>query len=100
MDIIDACLFRFEIPKTWKGTAIDLERELTADDCSMKQEARKLFSFYNAAATYLGRLAKKEPARFRQYRTNRERLWEISARDSKQEQSRLELKEFHLGGVE
>ena len=101
MDIIDACLFQFEIPKTWIGTAIELERKLTEDECSMKLEARKLFSFYSTASTYLGRLAKKEPTRFRQRRTNRERLWEITApgRDPSRNK-RLDLEEFRRASVE
>jgi hypothetical protein len=78
MDIIDARLFQFNMPGSWKGTAIDLERELTDETCSMRLEARKLFNFYNAGATYLARLANKEPTRFRQHRTNSKRLWEIT----------------------
>lgn len=78
MDIIDACLFQFNLPGPLKGTAVDLERELTDDTCSMRREAGKLFNFHNAAATYLARLVNKEPTRFRQHRTNSKRLWEIT----------------------
>lgn len=56
----------------WLCTAELLERTISEQ---YPNEARRLFTWQNAAGIYLGRLADKYPQRVRQHRTANERLW-------------------------
>jgi len=76
LNIINKEMFSDEIPFAWAGTAEDLEVLLTSKG-DMQYESRKLLSWSNAAGTYLGRLAKKFPERFKQKRTEHSRTWTI-----------------------
>lgn len=72
-----------EIPfhrgEPWKGTAMQLERELTDDNSSVKLQARKLFYFNRACGSHLAALAKKMPHRVEKLaRRTDEREWQIS----------------------
>jgi len=62
----------------WQGTAEDLEILLT-NDTTLGYEARRLFSWNNACATYLGRLSTQAPERVQKHRTNTSRRWIITA---------------------
>lgn len=61
----------------WVGTASQLQAKLTDSDSRCCHEARQLLSWPNACGTYLGRLAKKHPARFEYTRSTSERIWTI-----------------------
>lgn len=69
--------------RPWKGRASDLEREITDDDCPYHHEARKLLTWPTACGTYLGRLKRRDSARFvnSQEGDDRERLWTIYTRN-------------------
>ena len=83
LQMIDRCLFP-AIPTLvkqhaqWTGTAEDLEVILT-NDPDLSYEARRLFSWNLACATYLGRLATQVPERVQKHRTNSSRKWIITA---------------------
>jgi hypothetical protein len=62
LNLIDQALV-FHHGEPWKGTALDLERALTAENGRVTYEAKKLFYFSNACGTYLASLAKKRPDR-------------------------------------
>jgi hypothetical protein len=76
LQLIDTELFKGSIV-IWTGSAADLERVLTGEDCNSRYEARKLLSWNNATGTYLGRLAVKHSDRFIYHRTEKRREWEI-----------------------
>jgi hypothetical protein len=61
----------------WEGTAEELERTLTCNSSSVRQEASKLLYWNNACGTYLGRLARDEPTRVEKVRTHESRAWRI-----------------------
>ena len=63
---------------SWEGTAEELETRLVADYSPVKSAIRKLLSWNNACGSYLGKLAKKRPARVRKHRTSTERKWIIT----------------------
>jgi hypothetical protein len=65
----------------WTGTAEEFERELTSTKSECRQEASKLFTFNTAAGTYLGRLAKRYPARFETLRRENHRIWTIKSKE-------------------
>ena len=65
------------LPVLWIGGAMDLKHSLCADNCSVHREAQGLFKFHKPERL-LGRLAKEETSRVKQYRTNTARLWKIS----------------------
>ena len=67
------------LPGTWQGTAVELEKLLTANGCDCQYEARKLLSFNTACGVYLARLSRKHEAQISrdpQYLHNR--IWHIS----------------------
>jgi len=74
LEMIDAEIVELH----WYGTASELQRRLTDRDAEYSREARDLLHWYGAAGTYLGRLSKKHPGRFKQRRTGIERRWEIN----------------------
>ena len=61
--LMDGELFATPAPGGWRGTAAELETRLTSQDSRCAHEARKLFSWPSACGVYLGRLAKRIPAR-------------------------------------
>lgn len=72
-----------EIPfhrgEAWKGTAHDLEQELSGENSGVQYEARKLFYFPTACGTYLANLAKKLPDRVEKLpRKDNNREWQIN----------------------
>jgi len=77
LSLIDGVFFAPNSPFDGPGvmTAAEVERRLVASE--LGYEARKLFSYGNACATYLGRLAAKYPERFEAGRTNQTRHWVI-----------------------
>lgn len=60
----------------WEGTALELERLMSTS--SMKEEADRLLK-HNKLDRLLARLAKDEPERVMQHRTNMRRGWMISS---------------------
>jgi hypothetical protein len=77
LEIIDTELFGSVASGTWEGSAIELQRELTKDPSSVRQEARQLLSFRVACGTYLGRLQKLCPERFKSEHTRKGNIWTI-----------------------
>jgi len=77
LGMINDELFRPPCEGIWRGSAADLESQLTTQDCRYSVEARRLFDWPNAAGTYLGRLAKRYPHRIRHDRSATSRAWEI-----------------------
>lgn len=74
--LIDEELFEIG-SEPWEGIAEQLERELCADGSRCRNEARKLFTYNTACGVYLGRLKKKQPARFRSGHTSTGSAWTI-----------------------
>ena len=79
LNIIDKDVFNTELACAWTGTAEDLEVFLTTKG-AFQYETRKLLSWNNACGTYLGRLAKKYPARFIKKHTEKNYIWTIEPR--------------------
>jgi 5S rRNA maturation endonuclease (ribonuclease M5) len=77
LSLIDGYLFN-GLDAEWSGTSEQLERALTDADSKCRSEASRLFSFNTACGTYLGRLAKRFPARFDYQREGPVRRWVIS----------------------
>ena len=65
LEMIDTELFDSLAPGSWESTAIQLERVLVSDNSKVCREARRLLSFPVACGTYLGRLQKLHPQRFK-----------------------------------
>ena len=65
------------VPMIWVGSAMDLKHALCADHCTVHREAQGLFKFH-CPKRLMGRLAKDEMGRVKQYRTNEARLWKVS----------------------
>src|SRR6185436_12240973 len=61
----------------WEGAPIDLERKLL--ESNLAGEARALFMFTNACATFLGRLSRSHPDRVSSRRINGRTRWLISS---------------------
>ncbi len=77
LELIAGCLFRSPVTEPWEGTLIEFEKELTASDSPMQHEAKKLFSFTNAAQTYMQRLHRRYPTLI-QYRHGKHGgIWRI-----------------------
>ncbi len=79
LNIINKDVFNTELACAWTGTAEDLEVFLTTKG-AFQYETRKLLSWNNACGTYLGRLAKKYPARFIKKHTEKNYIWTIEPR--------------------
>jgi len=78
LSLIDSELFDSAFSeKKWSGSADELEYRLTRDESVCRHAARQVISFNNAVGVFLGRLAKKLPARFTQHRTETARTWTI-----------------------
>src|ERR1044071_2179644 len=79
LSLIDAVLFSTPADRldSWEGLAIDLERRLL--DSNLAAEARALFGFTNACATFLGRLERSHPNRVSSRRLKGRTMWLISA---------------------
>ena len=77
LSIIDQYIVFSGLP--WTGKSADLERRITDHDCPYSREAQKLFSWASACGTYLGRLHKRYPNRFKreQKGEERDRTWTI-----------------------
>lgn len=69
---------------SWTGKATDLERKVQENDCPYHNEARRLFGWATACGTYLGRLARRYPDRFKQERhgEERDRTWTIHPKNA------------------
>jgi hypothetical protein len=65
---------RSKAKDSWEGTAEELER-LLRDHPVFGYEAQKLLNWPTACGTYLGRLAKKHPARVELERSSNTRRW-------------------------
>jgi predicted RNA-binding Zn-ribbon protein involved in translation (DUF1610 family) len=74
--LIDMDLFPASDAVAWMGTASELERRLSLSPL-IGPEARRLLSFNNACAAYLGRLASRHPARYRKQHTRNGNCWTI-----------------------
>jgi len=62
----------------WSGTAAELQRHLTRDGGPVRDEARQLLGgFQFSTGTYLGRLSRDYPERFKQNRTAKKRTWTL-----------------------
>jgi hypothetical protein len=77
LEMIETELFDSIAPGTWEGTAIQLERVLVSDNSKVAREARRLLSFPVACGTYLGRLQKLHPERFKSEHTRTGNKWTI-----------------------
>ena len=77
LSIINGCHYAIRANQEWKGTAVELQRELTEKDARMQYEARQLLSWANACGTYLGRLAKEFPDRVSSRGSNGTTIWKI-----------------------
>lgn len=77
LEMIDTELFDSLAPGSWEGTAIQLERVLVSDNSKVWREARRLLSFPVACGTYLGRLQKLHPQRFKSEHTRTGNKWTI-----------------------
>ena len=75
-EVIDLALFKNPISENWKGTATELQRELLRTDFC--RDAERILTFNNAAGTYLGRLAKKHPARYIRRKVRGQPYWRIT----------------------
>jgi hypothetical protein len=79
LSLIDTCFKSGKLKSSgFKGTADELQTALSFCDETCLQ-AQRLLEWQNAAATYLGRLARKFPDRFKNLRTAHERSWTIAA---------------------
>ena len=78
LNSIDEQLF-WDGDDIWEGSAEQLERLLTGENSSCRFEARRLFTFNTACGVYLGRLAKRKPARFLNEHTRSGNKWTIKA---------------------
>jgi hypothetical protein len=79
LSLIDACQGLFPFTKNdWKGTALDLERELTDSEWSLHHQAKNLLQHQNTAGTLLGRLACQQPERvIIDRKSNGHAIWKI-----------------------
>jgi hypothetical protein len=77
LELIDSELFDSPAPGTWEGSAIELQRELTKDSSAVRQEVKQLLHFRLACGTYLGRLQKLYPERFKSEHTRTGNKWTI-----------------------
>ena len=75
--LIDAEIFAADATTSWRGTADDLERELTQEGSRVYRAAKKLLDWRGACARYLGRLAKEKNPTVKEARTNQKREWII-----------------------
>jgi hypothetical protein len=77
--LIDETIFvkQGECDRIWKGRAIELEKELR--DSSFGFAVEKLLAFSSAAGTYLDRLSRKYPDRFRATKTQGKTVWTIKS---------------------
>ena len=62
----------------WEGSAEQLERRLSGDQSTCRNEARKLFTFNTACGVYLARLHKRYPNRFKPNHTREGNRWTIN----------------------
>lgn len=63
----------------WRGTAIELQMELTNSKYS--QQAVSIFRFSSACGTYLARLAIKNPARYSKVKNGGRSIWSIKEKE-------------------
>lgn len=68
--------FRERTAEGWRGTAVELEKELRSSAFTFAVE--KLLYFSSACGVYLSRLAQKFPDRFEQRRNNGRTGWQIN----------------------
>ena len=76
IDIIDEVIFKSG-QSYWEGKAKELQRLLTDRESTCATEAAKLLDYPTSCGTYLGRLAKKWPARISQRQVNGHTIWTI-----------------------
>ena len=77
LEIIDAELFGGPLPEAWEGKSEELEKRLIGSDSGNAYAARRLLGFRAACGTYLGRLAKKHPARVSRRVLDGYSLWNV-----------------------
>ncbi len=77
--LIDKEIFGKGDTAKWEGTAEELEGRLLRDSSSVRNEARRLFTFNTAAGTYLARLAKNHAGRVHNARKSDQRKWILYA---------------------
>jgi hypothetical protein len=77
LDLIERTLFDSAAQGVWEGSAAELERLLTKDSSPVRREALQLFSFPAACGTYLGRLQRVFPQRFKHDHTKKGNRWKI-----------------------
>lgn len=59
LELIDLAIFRYQmLRKPWTGSAAELERKLTDDNCEYRYEAKRLLHYNGACGSFLGRLVK------------------------------------------
>jgi len=59
LELVDLTVFRNQMERRpWSGLAAELERRLTCDECSYRNEAKRLLSWNAACGSFLGRLEK------------------------------------------
>jgi hypothetical protein len=61
-EIIDSQIFRGFDPKSWRGTAAELQAKLFDSDA--RYQAEKLILYPTACGKYLSRLARRDPKRY------------------------------------
>ena len=61
---------------SWKGTLEELETALL-EDSTYKRQIEKLLYYPTALMTYMRRLHKSEPERFRPFRSSGKSMWEL-----------------------
>ena len=91
LEMLDTELFNSAFPTSWEGTAAELERKLTADNSTVKREARNLLTFQAACGTYLGRLRNLYPDRFEDKHTKKGNRWTIHPSQNGDEYGRFRL---------
>lgn len=82
LELIDEVLFGADTPRdqegflSFRGTSDQVEKKLLESSLAFK--ASKLFHYSSACGTFLGRLAKRYPARFQSSKVRGSRRWTIS----------------------
>ena len=61
---------------SWKGTLEELETALL-EDSTYKRQIEKLLYYPTALMTYMRRLHKSDPERFRTFRSHGKSMWEL-----------------------
>lgn len=74
-NFIEEVIFKQPNIREWEGTAMELEREIR--NSPFAASAQQFFSFTSACGTYLARLEKKQPDRFKSTKSRGRTTWHI-----------------------